>query len=949
MLAAAEGGRLRLAVAFGGQGRAWLPLLQQLWAAYGPVVRPFLDRMARTLGDAAISIEASASKHLTHGLDFRGWLHAAPPLDAYLLSAPVAVPMMAVLQLAHVWLCWHILGVPLQELRQRITGAAGHSLGIVSAVVLSTADSEESFLQCSAVGVTLLLRIGLRATEVWLAAAATHPPAEAGATPMMSVAHATLPEVQQYVDQANTQLPPAQQIEIALVNGAKLTVVAGPPSSLVSLASLLRNERQRRAGTSYSTTFVSSSAPFHSSYLRGAVALVMRDVGCLGLRFPSAGAFPVFSTADGTPIPFDENLPVLLATLILTTPVDWVRCGAAMNATHILDFGPPGNALLTQRNRGDDGITVIAASELLPPAAVAPKAALFDAHVVVTLGGPTNSLSSMAGPAAKSLNRNRPTRPSVPTQRRLTPEEAAVRREWAALLAVEEGSLAVDESFFTAGGHSLLAADLAARLGLDISTLLHNPTIAQQAELATMPQGPTALPAIPSWEDQATGPATFQQRQIYLHGQATGTPYEVPFGWEVSMSVADINAALAAVPELRTAFALGPDGQLQQVVRLAAPVVEELPAGAGETELAAWRRSVVLDVHEGPVCRVAVVPVPGTGAARPPRLRLVGVAHHLVTDGLGLAVLRRRMEGQRAGASAPSYLDYARWQAQRLDQLGDAAALRPDLAGAEPVEFAVAPCAVHRRGGGAGAEAEVATQVRYAWPEAWAAELRGMDQPRRFPWLLRRVMRALSRLTTRPDKEMVVLSTVGNRGAAAGLADLVGCFVNTVLYRWADDMDDDTFLQHVLTVQSQPELPLERLGLPLHPESHTPLSPVMVDWHDGRWWEKGMLADDARQLRGFFLVVHMSEEAFSANGSFTDTGWATLWAEIVAPTALARPPSLPAPTTPALPHTAPQWVASCRQHAADVALVFPDGGTLTYAEMLGLAERLAERLAELGV
>lgn len=39
---------------------------------------------------------------------------------------------------------------------------------------------------------------------------------------------------------------------------------------------------------------------------------------------------------------------------------------------------------------------------------------------------------------------------------------------------------------------------------------------------------------------------------------------------------------------------------------------------------------------------------------------------------------------QRAGASAPSYLDYARWQAQRLDQLGDAAALRPNCAVALP-------------------------------------------------------------------------------------------------------------------------------------------------------------------------------------------------------------------------------------------------------------------------
>lgn len=152
---------------------------------------------------------------------------------------------------------------------------------------------------------------------------------------------------------------------------------------------------------------------------------------------------------------------------------------------------------------------------------------------------------------------------------------------------------------------------------------------------------------------------------------------------------------LAAVPELRTAFALGPDGQLRpwihfcsvktpkegffegvdgwvdllgqvvvggcffvvllrfflillkktwqvglgpgesapmggwmnlglrQAVRLAAPVVEQLPAGAGEAELAAWR-SVRLDVHKGPVCRVAAVPLPNAGGADPQPSRCCG-------------------------------------------------------------------------------------------------------------------------------------------------------------------------------------------------------------------------------------------------------------------------------------------------------------------------------------
>lgn len=48
------------------------------------------------------------------GLDFLGWLRDPPPPDTYLLSSPITAPMTAVLQLAHVWVCWHCLRVPLQ-------------------------------------------------------------------------------------------------------------------------------------------------------------------------------------------------------------------------------------------------------------------------------------------------------------------------------------------------------------------------------------------------------------------------------------------------------------------------------------------------------------------------------------------------------------------------------------------------------------------------------------------------------------------------------------------------------------------------------------------------------------------------------------------------------------------------------------------------------------------
>ena len=61
-------------------------------------------------------------------------------------------------------------------------------------------------------------------------------------------------------------------------------------------------------------------------------------------------------------------------------------------------------------------------------------------------------------------------------------------------------------------------------------------------------------------------------------------------------------------------------------------------------------------------------------------------------------------------------------------------------------------------------------------------------------------------------------------------AELVGCMVSTVLYRWQRGMGDEAFLAHVLAVQGQADVPLDALRLPVHPESQTPLTPVMVDW-----------------------------------------------------------------------------------------------------------------------
>eukprot|EP00667_Euglena_gracilis_P000009 EG_transcript_9 len=396
---AAGRGTVTLGALFGGQGPDWLRPLRELHATYQPVVEPFLRAMARKLNAQAASVEARASCLLLYGLDFMGWLEggAALPPDQYLTSAPVNLPLIGVVQLANYWVMWKSLDRPLQEVQSAFKGAAGHSLGIISAVVLASSADEAEFLQNAATGITLLLWIGLRASVAY-PAVALDPDVledsltanEGKPTPMLSIAKLPISAVQQHVEEINRLVPADRQVELALVNGPRNVVVSGPEDSLCGLNRMLRklkvqaSKDQSRVPHSkrvapLATTFIQSSAPFHSSYLTAAVEMVAADIDRLGLRFPLKAAHPVLSTADGTPLSFSPDLPLTLARLTLVSKVDWPK-SSALPVSHLIDFGPSGMGLLTHRNKEGTGVQVILAGELTAPTpAVLPKAALFDA------------------------------------------------------------------------------------------------------------------------------------------------------------------------------------------------------------------------------------------------------------------------------------------------------------------------------------------------------------------------------------------------------------------------------------------------------------------------------------------------------------------------------------------------------------------------------------------
>ena len=100
--------------------------------------------------------------------------------------------------------------------------------------------------------------------------------------------------------------------------------------------------------------------------------------------------------------------------------------------------------------------------------------------------------------------------------------EAQLMQVWSSVLRTE--ITRTDEDFFTAGGHSLLAAKLLARIEaatgieLPIASLLDSPTIAKQAQLILAAQDSAAKPA------PAEGAAIRRQQFFLLGGDPTFRP-----------------------------------------------------------------------------------------------------------------------------------------------------------------------------------------------------------------------------------------------------------------------------------------------------------------------------------------------------------------------------------------------------------------------------------------
>lgn len=373
---------------FGGQGNNenYFDELRDLYTTYARLLAEFIAPMSGHLD--SLSKLPEARQTYSRGLDPLRWLlhpHEQPSVE-YLLASPLSFPLIGMLQLSFYYTTCKILGVSPKFLRDSFRGLSGHSQGLIIAVIVSKADSWESFFDSSATALSVLFWIGLRSQQVFPQTEVLPSQVqdsvkngEGNPSPMLSVRD--LPEnvLQQQIDSANQFLPPGKKVAIGLFNSDSNFVVSGPTTSLCGLNSALRKIKNPQSSDqtrvpfserklNFTNVFLPTTAPYHSPYLLTVFDLVYKDIDGLSISRDDLQV-PVYNTKDGIDLRNcnDANILPMLIQLMTSAPLHWKSATAFAGATHIVDFGPGGSAgigLLTQQIKEGQGIRAISATTL---------------------------------------------------------------------------------------------------------------------------------------------------------------------------------------------------------------------------------------------------------------------------------------------------------------------------------------------------------------------------------------------------------------------------------------------------------------------------------------------------------------------------------------------------------------------------------------------------------
>jgi len=318
LLSAAAKGKASVFALFGGQGtnEVYFDELQALYDIYKPFIAPYLFSTIQVLQSLAEDEEDTT--YYTYGFDIIRWLDdpSLRPSVQYLASVPISFPLIGLTQLVQYLVVCKVAGLTPGELRARISGATGHSQGLVSAVVLAASATFESFIENSCKALKWLFYSGLRGQQAF-PVVSVEPNlvqdsvngGEGVPSPMLSITGLNLHEVESHITKTNAHLPSNSHLHVSLHNGPRAFVITGPARALHGLVNSLRKVRapsgldqskipfsQRKPV--FSVRFLVVGVPYHSAYLSGTTDQLLEDLE-EDLWQPQDLKISVFNTEDG--------------------------------------------------------------------------------------------------------------------------------------------------------------------------------------------------------------------------------------------------------------------------------------------------------------------------------------------------------------------------------------------------------------------------------------------------------------------------------------------------------------------------------------------------------------------------------------------------------------------------------------------------------------------------
>ncbi|MFE7721962.1 amino acid adenylation domain-containing protein, partial [Nocardia rhizosphaerihabitans] len=476
-----------------------------------------------------------------------------------------------------------------------------------------------------------------------------------------------------------------------------------------------------------------------------------------------------------------------------------------------------------------------------------------------------------------------------------TPSEQVVAGVIAEVLGLE--LVGADDDFFDLGGNSLIATRVAARLGaaldrqVPVARIFEAPVVAELAAALDSAEGGARLALVAGERPAAIPLSPAQQRMWFLNRfDPDSAGYNVPIAVRLSGAL-DTDALAAAVADLvdrhevlRTYYPETADGPVQQILPAAeAGVALQVRETSAEqvVEAVTALAATTFDVTAGVPWRVVLYRITDDEAV------LAMVVHHISADGSSVPPLVRDLMtaylARRDGAAPQwtplpvQYADYALWQRAVLGDEADPASVavrqldfwRGELADL-PDELALPldrprPAVRTLAGGTVPVTLDAATHARLS-------ELARESGATLFMVVHTAFAALLGRLSGSTD--ITVGTPVAGRGEAA-LEDLIGMFVNTLVFR-TRLVEGETFAQLLarqraadLAVYANADVPFERLVEVLDPARSTARHPLFQVGFSFQNFERAELAlpgitvsglDTDNELSQFDLHLIVSDE-----------------------------------------------------------------------------------------